>query len=242
MWASSRSASRSTLPRIDSNPARDTITKFGKQGMTPDPYTIEQMRSLLANVKGTWWEFIIVLGGLYGLRVGEILGLRWRNVDLENGTFAVVEQLPYRLPLGTTEVEEMAPVKSSERTLPITESTRPYEVPQHRSSTHPLLTNLPHISLYVFIAQFCGAGHHLDTTAPKICIYIHWINLNWHHKSGHYGHHFLIFRQGHPQQGKRKPLENPVLSRGLWRSGWDSNPRALADNLISSVLHQNDFM
>lgn len=111
---------------IDSNPARDTITKFGKQGKTPDPYTIEQMRSLLVNVMGTWWEFIIVLGGLYGLRVGEILGLRWRNVDMENGTFAVVEQLPYRLPPGITEVAEMAPVKSSERTLPITESTRPY--------------------------------------------------------------------------------------------------------------------
>lgn len=78
---------------IDSNPARDTITKFGKQGKTPDPYTVEQMRSLLANVMGTWWELIIVLGGLYGLRAGEILGLRWRNVDLEGGSFAVVEQL-----------------------------------------------------------------------------------------------------------------------------------------------------
>ena len=111
---------------IDSNPARDTITKFGKQGKTPDPYTVEQMRSLLANVMGTWWEFIIVLGGLYGLRVGEILGLRWRNVDLARGNFAVVEQLPFRLPPGTTVVAEMALVKSSERVLPITESTRPY--------------------------------------------------------------------------------------------------------------------
>lgn len=115
------------------------------------------------------------------------------------------------------------------------------EVPQHRSAAHPLLANLPHTSPYVFIAQFCGAGHHLGTTAPEICIYIHWINLGWRHKSEHHGHHFLIFRQGHPQQGKRKPLENPVLSRGLWRSGWDSNPRALADNLISSALCQNNF-
>ena len=28
---------------IETNPARDVITKFGKQGKTPDPYTIEQM-------------------------------------------------------------------------------------------------------------------------------------------------------------------------------------------------------
>lgn len=84
------------------------------------------MRSLLANVTGTWWEPIIVLGGLYGLRLGEILGLRWRNVDLESGNFMVIEQLPYRLAPGTMEVPEMAPVKSGVRMLPITAITRPY--------------------------------------------------------------------------------------------------------------------
>lgn len=28
---------------ISSNPARDILTKFGKQGKTPEPYTVEQM-------------------------------------------------------------------------------------------------------------------------------------------------------------------------------------------------------
>lgn len=51
---------------IESNPARDTLTKFGKQGTTPAPYTVEQMRSLLANVTGTPWELIIVLGACMG--------------------------------------------------------------------------------------------------------------------------------------------------------------------------------
>ncbi len=111
---------------IESNPARDIITKFGKQGKTPDPYTVEQMRTLLAGVTGTDWELIIILGGLYGLRLGEILGLRWRNVNLETGTFAVVEQIPYRLPASVVTVDKMAPVKSSERSLPITDITRPY--------------------------------------------------------------------------------------------------------------------
>lgn len=111
---------------IDSNPARDIITKFGKQNVTPAPYTVEQMRTLLASVAGTPWELIIILGGLYGLRISEILGLRWRNVDLENGSFAVVEQMPYKLPAKTFDVSEMAPVKSGERTLPITDITLPY--------------------------------------------------------------------------------------------------------------------
>ncbi len=111
---------------IETNPARDTITRFGKQGKTPEPYTVEQMRMLLNHVRGTWWEPVILLGGLYGLRMSEILGLRWRNVDLENGRFRVIEQLPYQMPPGTTELTEMAPVKSGLRTLPITDSIHPY--------------------------------------------------------------------------------------------------------------------
>jgi integrase len=69
---------------------------------------------------------------MYGMRMSEILGLRWRNVDMEKGTFGVVEQLPFRLPAGTTIVEQMAAVKgkgadnAGERVLPITEATSPY--------------------------------------------------------------------------------------------------------------------
>ena len=111
---------------ISSNPARDILTKFGKQGKTPDPYTVEQMRRLLSIVTGTEWELIIVLGGLYGLRLSEILGLRWRNIHLDNDRFGVVEQLPFQVPADTTIIPEMAPVKSSERDLPITQLTRPY--------------------------------------------------------------------------------------------------------------------
>lgn len=111
---------------IESNPARDTITKFGKQGKTPDPYTTDQMKALIAHTSGTKWELPVILGGLYGLRLGEILGLRWHNVNLTEKTFAVVEQIPFGLPAGTTTVEEMAPVKAGERILPITDLTLPY--------------------------------------------------------------------------------------------------------------------
>lgn len=111
---------------ISSNPARDILTKFGKQGKTPDPYTVEQMRQLLSVVTGTEWELIVILGGLYGLRLGEIAGLRWKNVHLEENYFEVVEQLPFDVPPDTTMIAEMAPVKSSERTLPITALTKTY--------------------------------------------------------------------------------------------------------------------
>ena len=111
---------------IETNPARDTITKFGSQGKTPDPYTLEQAKQLLEQVTGTKWELLIVLGLLYGLRLSECIGLRWHNVDLENRSFAVVEQLPYRLEPGTVDISELAPVKSQERVLPITDQTLPF--------------------------------------------------------------------------------------------------------------------
>lgn len=129
---------------IETNPARDIITKFGKQGKTPAPYTIEQMQQLMASVVGTEWEMLVMLGGMYGLRISEILGLRWRNVSLDRNTFDVIEQLPYKLPIGTElllDVEEvkkndgrLAPLKGKGkdnhgdegRTLPITRQTRPY--------------------------------------------------------------------------------------------------------------------
>ena len=78
-----------------------------------------------------------MLAGLYGMRISEILGLRWDNVDMENRVLRVVEQLPFRLPPGTNEVLEMAPVKrkgadnSGERALPITDEALPYFKRQH---------------------------------------------------------------------------------------------------------------
>lgn len=111
---------------IDNNPAHDIITKFGKPGKTPDPYTISQMQQLISYTMGTFWEMPIMLGGFYGLRLGEILGLRWKNVDLERGIFRVVEQLPFKLPADTTTLDEMAPVKSEERELYITDVARQF--------------------------------------------------------------------------------------------------------------------
>lgn len=111
---------------IETNAARDTLTKFGKGDKTPDPYTPEQVRALVERIAGTEWEMPVVLGGLYGMRRSEVLGLRWRNVDLENGTFDVVEQLPFKVPPKTTVIEEMAPPKSNGRRLPITDVARPF--------------------------------------------------------------------------------------------------------------------
>ena len=107
------------------------LTKFGKGDKTPDPYTPETGESLnAASYEGMVWEMPVILGGLYGMRRSEILGLRWRNVDLENNTFDVTEQLPFKVPPKTKVIEEMAPPKSNGRKLPITELARPFFLKQ----------------------------------------------------------------------------------------------------------------
>lgn len=111
---------------IETNPTCNTLTKFGKSEKTPVPYTAAQMAELLKKVAGTEWEMPVMLGGLYGLRRSEILGLRWRNVDLEKRVFYVVEQLPFHMPSKTTTIEEMAPPKSYDRQLPVTDAAFPF--------------------------------------------------------------------------------------------------------------------
>ena len=116
---------------IETNAAKDTLTKFGKSDKTPDPYTPEQVKALMQRVEGTVWEMPVILGGLYGMRRSEILGLRWRNVDLENNTFDVSEQLPFKVPPKTKVIEEMAPPKSNGRKLPITELHKQDKMPAY---------------------------------------------------------------------------------------------------------------
>ena len=78
----------------------------------------------------------------------------------------------------------------------------------------------------------------MGTTAGKFRI-SH--SLAGHHKPWHHGHHFAFWAYPRIDSGKEEVLENPVFSRTLWRRRWDSNPRALADNLISSQARCDHF-
>ena len=84
----------------------------------------------MAHILGTEWEMPVVLAGMYGLRISEILGLEKSKLDLKNMRFSVDEQLPFNLPAGTKFIEKLAPTKSNDRVLPITEETLPYFIRQ----------------------------------------------------------------------------------------------------------------
>lgn len=168
---------------IQGNPARDILTKIGKDGKTPDPYTVEQMQGLMSKCVGTEWEMIIVLSGMYGLRRNEVLGLRWQNVNLENHTLSVVEQLPFKVPPKTTVIEEMAPTKSNDRVLPITDATfhyfkKQYEMQQKKKELTQL-SGMPYYDNQLVIAQADGSPMRADRVT---CNFGQWLrHLNMPH-------------------------------------------------------------
>lgn len=78
-----------------------------------DVLTPQQVRALLAVLKEPC-RTMVLMGVLTGLRIGEILGLRWQDVDLEAEELRV-EQAIYRGSTGSPKT------KGSKRTLPLPE-------------------------------------------------------------------------------------------------------------------------
>jgi integrase len=57
------------------------------------PLTAEQVRMLFDAVRGDRLEALYILAVTTGLRQGELLGLKWDDVDLDTGTLQVRRSL-----------------------------------------------------------------------------------------------------------------------------------------------------
>lgn len=54
-----------------------------------DILSTDQIKRLLKSVEGHRYELIVILGATCGVRVGEALGARWEDVDLQRGTLEI---------------------------------------------------------------------------------------------------------------------------------------------------------
>jgi integrase len=61
-----------------------------------ETFTVEQARCFLKVVQGDRLEALYVLAITTGMRQGELLGLRWQDVDVERGRLQLVRQLKTR--------------------------------------------------------------------------------------------------------------------------------------------------
>ncbi|MFI0844401.1 tyrosine-type recombinase/integrase [Mesorhizobium sp. IMUNJ 23232] len=75
---------------LNRNPA-DAVSPPKVERGTMNTYDMPQTAELVESVRGTRMLIPIVLGVLCGLRRGEIVALRWRNVDFDKGSLSIVE-------------------------------------------------------------------------------------------------------------------------------------------------------
>lgn len=80
-----------------------------------------ELEQLFEIVKGTRFELPVMIAAFYGLRRGEVVGLKWDAIDFERGTLTVKRTVT-TVTLDGKEVDleqESAKTKSSLRTLPL---------------------------------------------------------------------------------------------------------------------------
>lgn len=68
---------------VETNPIQ-LVRQSAKRLTTPRKLTVEEFQELLDELKDPF-RAMVILAGCLGLRVGEILGLQWQDVDLLNG-------------------------------------------------------------------------------------------------------------------------------------------------------------
>ena len=99
---------------IQQNPAR--YVEFPKdKAFTGSFYTVPEIEKLLKLCKGKPLETPILLATLYGLRRGEIMGLRWKDIDFDEDTVSI-RNTRVRV---DKEIEKAPKSSSSLRTFPL---------------------------------------------------------------------------------------------------------------------------
>ena len=111
------------LDLIPGNPV-DKVERPKQEKYIAGYYTAEELEKLFEAARGHRLELIIQFAAFYGMRRGEILGLRWDAVDLEAKTITI------RHTVTTASLEgkhvliqaDRAKTKSSLRTLPLVDT------------------------------------------------------------------------------------------------------------------------
>ena len=99
-----------------------------KNSFQPTFLDAEQMQKLFEVVKGTRLELPVLVAAFYGLRRGEVLGLKWDAIDFNRGTLTIKRTVTEATIDGAMKIieQDSAKTKSSLRTLPLVGSFRDY--------------------------------------------------------------------------------------------------------------------
>lgn len=112
---------------IPFNPA-DKVERPKKQRYIADYYRQEELERLLEASKDHPYSLLIQTAAFYGLRRGEVVGLKWDAIDSEQGTISVKRTVTSTIIDGKYQEfeQQSAKTKSSLRALPLIGSFREY--------------------------------------------------------------------------------------------------------------------
>lgn len=129
--------------RINSNSA-DKVTLPKKEKHIADCYTADELKTLLREAKGSSLETVILLAAWFGLRRGEIVGLKWDCVDFKNNTIAIVGTVTDKGENGSKiknlTYRPTTKTKASLRTFPMTKEAAEYLNALKSAQEHRRLT------------------------------------------------------------------------------------------------------
>lgn len=99
-----------------------------KNSFQPTFLDADEMQKLFQVVKGTKLELPVLVAAFYGLRRGEVLGLKWDAIDFQRGTLTIKRTVTEVKIDGKYQIieQDSAKTKSSLRTLPLVGSFKEY--------------------------------------------------------------------------------------------------------------------
>lgn len=107
------------LGLVESNPCTH-VSRPKSDPADPDPFTVDEMQLILKETRGHRLGAIFQVTLTTGLRVGEVFGLQWSDIDFEDRTLSVIRQcVEHR---GKVRIDFLK-TKRSRRTVTLTTTT-----------------------------------------------------------------------------------------------------------------------
>ncbi|MGI6716294.1 MAG: tyrosine-type recombinase/integrase [Eubacteriales bacterium] len=106
----------------------EKVDRPRKNSFQPSFLDADEMQKLFQIVKGTRLELPVLVAAFYGLRRGEVLGLKWDAIDFNRGTLTIKRTVTQVKVDGKYQIieQDSAKTKASLRTLPLVGSFREY--------------------------------------------------------------------------------------------------------------------
>lgn len=115
--------------RITENPALEVVLPQ-KQKHIPNVYSEDELRKMIAAVIGTTLEPVVFLAAWFGLRRGEIIGLRWDAIDFDKRILSITGTVKDKGESGSRYqnafYEPTAKTQSSFRSFPLSQTQIDY--------------------------------------------------------------------------------------------------------------------